>query len=299
MAVEHKFGGNWTDDKLARVKKYIEAYTKIMNKQKFKVAYIDAFAGTGYREEKKNTKGANEQQSSIFQDDELTEISQYSEGSVQIALKVDPGFDKYFFIDKSKKHYGELMKLKESFPDKSSKIECVHDDANQYLTKFCKKCDWKSRRALVFLDPYGMQIDWETIRAIAGTQAIDLWYLFPLGVGINRLLKKEIDDIPKSWEDKLTSILGTSEWRSAFYSEVSADTLFGTEVTTYKDADFDKIKKFFIDRLKTEFPGVAKNPLLLYNSKKNPLYLLCFAAGNPKGAKTAVKIAEHILKRGN
>jgi hypothetical protein len=28
----------------------------------------------------------------------------------------------------------------------------------------------------------------------------------------------------------------------------------------------------------------------------NPLYLLCFAAGNDKGAPIAVKIANHILK---
>jgi hypothetical protein len=44
------------------------------------------------------------------------------------------------------------------------------------------------------------------------------------------------------------------------------------------------------------FKGVANNPLPLYNSKNNPLYLLCFAAGNPKGAPTAVKIAQDILK---
>jgi hypothetical protein len=33
------------------------------------------------------------------------------------------------------------------------------------------------------------------------------------------------------------------------------------------------------------------------NSKNNPLYLLCFASGNPMGAKTAIKIAQDILKR--
>lgn len=33
----------------------------------------------------------------------------------------------------------------------------------------------------MFLDPYGMQVDWATIEAIAKTKAIDLWILFPLG----------------------------------------------------------------------------------------------------------------------
>lgn len=36
---------------------------------------------------------------------------------------------------------------------------------------------------------------------------------------------------------------------------------------------------------------------LLMNSKNISLYLLCFAAGNPKGAPTALKIANYILRK--
>ena len=46
---EHEFGGDWTQEKLTRIQKYLTAYTTIMNKQNFRFAYIDAFAGTGYR----------------------------------------------------------------------------------------------------------------------------------------------------------------------------------------------------------------------------------------------------------
>ena len=46
----HRFGGNWTEQKLECVRKYLHAYTTIMSKQQFQYAYIDAFAGTGYRE---------------------------------------------------------------------------------------------------------------------------------------------------------------------------------------------------------------------------------------------------------
>ena len=35
---------------------------------------------------------------------------------------------------------------------------------------------------------------------------------------------------------------------------------------------------------------------VLKNRANCPLYLLCFAAGNPKGAPIAVGIANHILK---
>ena len=53
MTETHGFGGNWTEEKLKRVEKYLKAYATIMNKKKFRFAYIDAFAGTGYREEKR------------------------------------------------------------------------------------------------------------------------------------------------------------------------------------------------------------------------------------------------------
>jgi hypothetical protein len=56
------------------------------------------------------------------------------------------------------------------------------------------------------------------------------------------------------------------------------------------------VGRFFLKRLKTLFAQVVPNPLILANSKEVPMYLLCFAAGNPKGGPTAVKIAKDILK---
>ena len=56
----------------------------------------------------------------------------------------------------------------------------------------------------LFLDPYGMQVEWETIRSIASTQAIDLWVLFPLGMGMSRVLVKS-GQIPDSWRQRVKS----------------------------------------------------------------------------------------------
>ena len=46
-------------------------------------------------------------------------------------------------------------------------------NANLEIQNLCNK-DWRSRRAVLFLDPYGMQVEWKTIEAIAATKAIDL-----------------------------------------------------------------------------------------------------------------------------
>ncbi|HXJ21097.1 MAG TPA: hypothetical protein VMT03_12775 [Polyangia bacterium] len=73
--------------------------------------------------------------------------------------------------------------------------------------------------------------------------------------------------------------------------------LFGNDEERVVKATNMTIARYFNERLKTVFPanGVAE-PGVLRNSSNNPLYLLCFAAGNDKGAPIAVKIANHILK---
>ena len=42
-----KYGGPWTREKLNILEKYLNAYTKALKDQPFKLMYIDAFAGNG------------------------------------------------------------------------------------------------------------------------------------------------------------------------------------------------------------------------------------------------------------
>jgi three-Cys-motif partner protein len=286
----HDFGGDWTDEKLERVRKYLVEYTKIM-KGKFRFAYIDAFAGTGYR----TLKQEDDPEELMFPEIAEQESQRFLEGSARIALQVEPKFDKYIFVEKDEKRFEELKKLKQDFPDFADRIELHNKDANAFLQPLCR-LDWSKRRAVLFLDPYGMQVEWKTIEAVAETQAIDLWLLFPLGVAVNRLLKKD-NDIDPVIRERLDRLFGSTDWHDAFYRVIKVPGLFGEETRIEKVGDFDAISQYFIARLKTIFAGVADNPLPLYNSRNNPLYLLCFAAGNPRGAVTAVKIAKHILSQ--
>ncbi|ABU56458.1 three-Cys-motif partner protein TcmP [Roseiflexus castenholzii] len=288
----HTFGGDWTDDKLERLRKYLAAYTTIFNKneraRKLKTIYVDAFAGTGYRDRKTQPND----QLPLFPELEQPEAAAFLDGSARIALGVEPPFKQYLLIERDSKREQALQQLKRDFPDKQIKI--VKEDANNYLTQWCAEQDWRYSRAVVFLDPYGMQVSWGLIEALARTKAIDLWFLFPLGVAVNRLLTRKAPPTG-AWADALTRILGTDAWKSAFYVQKNQLTLFGEEESCEKEADFERIGRFFVERLKTVFYGVAENPLPLRNSRHNPLYLLCFASGNPKGSQTAIKIAQHIL----
>ncbi|HAB16333.1 MAG TPA: hypothetical protein DCE44_07770 [Verrucomicrobiales bacterium] len=287
---KQQFGGGWTAEKLERVRKYLVAYVTLMRKQKFRFAYIDAFAGTGY-----NTPKACQDETSSFPELVGKDATGFMDGSARIALKVEPRFTKYIFIEKDPKRFAELSRLKEEFPELASDIVLINADSNAYLRDICENRKWERNRAVLFLDPFGMQVTWDTMKAIAETKAIDLWILFPLGIGVNRLLRRDAK-LSEGWQRRLDDFFGTPDWREAFYETKVEQSLFGPETKTEKVTDFNGIARFFVKRLETIFPGVAKNPLALHNSANTPLYLLCFAAGNERGARVAVKIAQDILK---
>jgi three-Cys-motif partner protein len=288
---EHRFGGGWTTEKLERVRHYLQAYTIALSKQPhFTTNYVDAFAGTGYRSKAGQQPEGDLLIPSLMEEDNVA----FLDGSARIALQVEPPFHRYWFVEREPARAQQLEKLKVEFPLKAQRINIRVEYANGFLVEWSKKTDWRDNRAVVFLDPYGMQVDWITIEAIAETRAIDLWVLFPLAVAVGRILTKN-EPPPAEWALALTRFFGTDEWLSVFYPPQTAFTLFGPEETRARQADFDAIGQFFVNRLKGVFAGVSENPLPLFNSRGVPLYLLCFAVGNPSGRKLALRIANHIL----
>jgi three-Cys-motif partner protein len=293
----HQFGGDWTSRKLDIVQKYLSAYTTALkekpSKEKpFIKGYIDAFAGSGTRIPTQKDDDLQLQLPGIF-DDSLG----FLEGSVRQALQVEPSFDRYVFIERNLERCSELETLKQDFPAHAGKIEIINQDANEYIKKICRPgVNWSSRRAVLFLDPYGMQVDWSTLEAIASTKAIDLWYLFPLGVGVNRLLIKS-GEIPEAWCKSLDRMFGTRDWYQEVYSVKKERDLFDQDKESKTKVSWEDLGKIFNKRLATIFAGVAERPAVLKNSKNNPLYLLCFAVGNQRGKIPALNIANDLLKR--
>lgn len=294
MGTEHRFGGDWTEQKLAVLAGYLGAYTTALRKQRFKTGYIDAFAGSGYR----TPSGASDDGRMLFSDSELTEPDSrgWLDGSARIALNASPRFDKYIFIERNSKRCGDLERLKQEFPEYADDIDIKRADANEALQQICRK-NWTGHRAVLFLDPYGMQVEWATIQAVAGTNAIDMFLLFPLGIGVNRLLTRDAI-IPEGWRRRLDLLLGTNDWYDEFYRFESERSLFEEAPTErVTKASTATIGRYFNDRLKTLFADVAPEPRVLRNKTGCPLYLLCFAAGSPAGASIAVRIANHLLTR--
>jgi len=237
--IRHRFGGGWTEDKLGRLREYLTAYRKIfvgnVRAQYFITWYVDAFAGTGSRYSREPTDAEETLFDEVYQD---VETNGYRDGSARIALGLDSPFDHYLFVEKSKTRVNELKaNITDDFPRLLERCRFEVGDANELLKGWCARRDWKKERAVVFLDPYGMQVEWQTVETLAKTRAIDLWYLFPLGLGVARLLRRD-GRIDESWQERLDLLLGTVDWRSRFYQMQVKRDLFGDQETTERNAKY-------------------------------------------------------------
>ncbi len=303
MEDTHAFGGSWTDEKLETLQGYLSAYTKALKNQRFTKGYIDAFAGTGTREYTVDAKRKEElrrrhdggQMSFLnceLEDESDPDRVRLLDGSARVALRSQPPFDRYVFIEKSPNRCRQLMDLGHDFPDLAAHIQVRQGDANEVLQEMCS-ANWREHRAVLFLDPYGMQVSWKTIEAVAATKAIDMWMLFPLGAVVRMLTQS--GSMPPSWEARIDSVLGATDWRKRFYQAERSESLFGDSTERFVKASIDGIAEYVVERLNTRFAGVARNPKILRNSRNFPMYLFCFAAANPQGAGIAVQIAESRL----
>ena len=285
----HQFGGDWTEKKLAKVRKYLPAYTTALKNFPFQLMYVDAFAGTGYR-----TSAADA--SALRQLLEFPEVDELAKGSARLALEVEPAFGRYVFIEKNRRKLARLKEMVAEYPHLGDRVEFRLADANEAIYDLCRETNWSQWRAVVFLDPYGTQVDWSTVEAIAKTKSIDLWYLFPTGMGLGRMLTKS-GKIDPTWQKRLDRLLGTSEWREVFYETHDEPDLFGEgRETQQRTFDEDRAADFILNRMRRIFAGVGKTALPLRNSKDTCMYHLVFACGNPRGRTLALRIAEHILK---
>jgi three-Cys-motif partner protein len=149
--------------------------------------------------------------------------------------------------------------------------------------------DWTRHRAVVFLDPFGMQVPWSTIETLAKTKAIEVIINFPLGMAIQRLLTRS-GDIPLGWQMSLDTFFGSPEWHALVYEE--GTDLFGPKLQKISGSGL-KLLEWYRSRLRAAF-GHVSTARLIKNTRGNPLYYLIWAGPNAAGLKGA----EYILSKG-
>lgn len=297
----HIFGGAWTEVKLDVITDYLEYYNIVLRNQPspdrpFKRWYIDAFAGSGSRTATVARGGLFEAGPLHVEEIELA-------GSARRALTISPPFDHLCFIEGHLGRFKGLQKLQGEFPE--SDILCRRGDANEQLQQLFSSPPWSTQqegrgkhRAVLFLDPYGLSVKWQTLKLLANTRAVDVWYLFPLE-GVSRQLAHDFDKIDANKQLSLDQIFGTPNWRRDLYETEVAATLFDMlEQRTGRTVTKAQIQAYAISRFKTIFSYVSQ-PLPLVNEAERQLFsLICLA--NPLTDKAAGLISngvEWVLKR--
>ncbi|MDD9859857.1 MAG: three-Cys-motif partner protein TcmP [Nitrospira sp.] len=275
---------NWTEHKLEILHRYLNAYTTALKNQRFKLMYVDAFAGTGTVELRTNDLDGQK----------------FIDGSARIAASISKKlFDKLIFLEKNPKRCNDLEKLKDEPEHKDRDIEVENTDANIYLRKLC--CNWKDPcadwRGVLFLDPFATQVEWETVEAVASTRALDTWIWFPVSA-ISRLLpvKKRPEDVRPKWAERLTKVFGDKSWETLYRANPQPN-LFG-DPSSVRDPGVRSIRNAYKEKLRGAFGNrLLEDSRTFTNSKNVPLFDLIFCAGNEKGIGPAHRIASHLLKK--
>lgn len=263
--------GPWSESKLRLLGKYLNAYTTVMYRQPWSnYHYIDAFAGTG------RPKARDEER--------------YVDGSPRVALNTNRPFHSYTFIEQSAWRIARLEQLQTEFPDR--RITIVRGDCNEVLVEQIAPMYRRDRRRRghVFLDPFTMNIAWDTVKALAATGTLEIFLNVPT-MALNRV---GLPNDPRTLTDaqiaRNNRFWGTPEWRSAIYETVPS--LFGPWELKARPTSAIRLAKLYAARLSEIFPHVTE-PLVMTNSKGAPIYCLVFAGHHPIGAK----IARDIFQR--
>ena len=278
-----QFGGSWTDKKLEILASYLNSYTTALKNKPFRLIYFDAFAGEGsYLPEIGYTS------------EDYEDFEEFRAGSPRIALEIqDKPFDRLVFVEKDVARCKSLELLRGEFPNRDIRVQ--NHDANYALPGFCANLG-PLDRAVVFLDPFATQVSWYTVEKIAQTKKIDCWILFPL-MAIARMMPTTREPID-SLAQQLDRVFGGREFWQDLYSVSPQQQLpgFSNEPTQERLQGSDKIALLYRERLESVFARVARPTRIFRNSKNSPMFQLFFAASNPAGATTAVRIADHILE---
>ncbi len=273
MSVEYDEIGIWSEVKLAIVREYAAAYSKIMEARRrekitrLRWIYIDAYAGPGYHLSK--TTG------------------EIVEGSPLIALNTDPPFHEYHFVDTEPARATQLRELTAARRD----VEVYTEDCNTILlSKVFPRAQYSDyRRALCLLDPYNINLRWEVIEAAGKSGSIEIFLNFMI-MDINRnALRKRMEKSLQPKVDQLTRLVGDESWKDAGYRDV--DTLFGAD---YQKVSNDEFAEWFRQRLivKAGFKHVPK-PMPMKTKNNAVIYYLYFASQKP----AALNIVNDIFKK--
>lgn len=266
--------GPWTSEKLDYLRRYITMFETSMRGKPWRQRnYIDLYAGSGkYR---------------------ATETGDVYLGSALVALTTEHPFTNYYFSDSSPDNIDVLKTRTQQLP---YPIEYRVGNANQLAQQVVSEIQeidnqklpgkWSSLN-LAFLDPDGLELEWNTVQRLASLYTMDLIiYYSQYGLNINFKNCYQAKD-----ETDIDRFFGSDEWRKIYERWKAKASISG-------------IHRDLIDLYKSKLSALGYADIhdqeagcepIMRNTKQAPLYRLIFASKHKRGHDFWNKVTERDL----
>ena len=255
---------NHSKDKIEVLDGYIDRFITSMRGLPWRAFfYIDLMAGPGKNQ---------------FPDDSVMH------GSPLIALDSRHPFSHYRFVEFGKENC-EALKKRVDVSERKDSVKILQGDCNEIVHDIVQEIHeidrsppysddcWHSLN-LAFLDPEGLELHWNTVKALCLINRMDLIINFSTS-GITRNASKLLNS---GKTDSIDKFFGTEEWQAK-----------------YKDAgrDSTRVRRALLDLYKKRlgvlgYRAVEPNPndeMVFKTRNNNQLYTLIGVSKHPKGVQ--------------
>lgn len=214
------------------------------------------------------------------------------EGFPRVALDLKVPFKRYVFIERDSERAQALCRLAEEYCT-TRKSDVRQGGAHTELSKLAEgDLQREACRAVVFLDPYGMDVAWNTMAKLGRTRNCEVIVNFPLGMAARRLLPRD-GEPPPDWQKALTRLFGSDRWLAEAYQD--RPDLFGEGRSKRTDAE-RRLLRLYQQQLRNAF-GYASPARPIFNTRRNLLYHLIWAGPHELGLKIATDVFRSKLPR--
>lgn len=146
---------------------------------------------------------------------------------------------------------------------------------------------WR-QRGIVFLDPYGMSVRWDTLQLIASTRKLDVWFLFA-AKAVRQQLGGSIHDVDEGKAAALDRFFGEPSWRKEFFRAPEGQvTLFDIEPTAEIAVNLSAIGAYARTRFADAFCWVSEPKSLTVRNVPDYFQLYCMTNNSSEKAAALV-----------
>ncbi len=175
-------------------------------------------------------------------------------------------------------------------------VKIATQDGNRAIGEACA---WvhrlRIRHAVIFLDAFGMQVEWKSLQAMVKAGRLDMWLRIPTWPAIDHMPDSD-DAFWESWRSRLDRLFGDPGWSEHLCAQLRARPARSFPA----GRAMDHVERSVIDRLKSIFPPHAVRPAGVWLARPDqPSSLLVFAcaSANTRAQALALKAADYLVSR--